>query len=284
VIALLSALLFFQDVAGLSSQGARALREKRYGEAARIYRELAIRDAANPMWHFNLGMALASQGEHAAALAELNVFLKARPEPGPAHFLSGLSRLKLGQPCEAIEPLERARRWQASAQVLTELGDAHQGCQRWEAAAEAYQAAARLAPKDTRLARQAAHCWWSARQYARARPLYSSVAAVYFAEPEFHYEFGDTLARLEGAAAGLSRLEKAVEAAPGLIAAQGALGRALMELKRPADAIPHLEAASPEEPALLLPLSQAYKATGRAEDAARALTEYRQRAGGNAQN
>ena len=274
---LLPPLLFFQDVAALSSQGAQAMREKRFTEAARVYRELAIRDTSNPMWHLNLGMALQSGGEPMAALAELSVFLKARPAPGPAHLLAGMAHLKLTQPCEAIEPLEKARQWQASAQVLVELGDAYYGCRRWEPAAGAYQGAARQAPRDTRLARQAARCWWLARQYVKARPLFVSVAAAFASDADFQFEFGDTLVRLEGAAAGLARLEKAAASAPGLLAARGALGKALMDLQRAADAVPHLEAASAEDPALLLPLSQAYKSIGRAEDAARALADYRTR-------
>ena len=271
------ALLLFQDLAALSSQGAQAMREKRFAEAARLYRELAIRDTANPMWHFNLGVALESQGEHLAGLAELGVFLKARPEPGPAHLFSGVARLKLEQPCEAIAPLETARKWMASATVLIELGDAYHGCRRWEPAAQTYQAAARLAPKDTRLLRQAARCWWLARQYEKARPLFVAIAPGFAVDAEFHFEFGDTLARLQGAAAGLAHLEKAVAAAPGLLPAHAALGRALLELGRPADALPHLETAAPEDPALLLPLSQAYRAVGRAEDAARAEAGYRAR-------
>jgi tetratricopeptide (TPR) repeat protein len=277
VIALLLSVLLLQDLATLSGQGTQAIREKRYADAARIYRDLAMRDAGNPMWHMNLGMALESSGEHFAALAELSVFLKARPAPGPAHLFAGLARLKLDQPCEAIELLEKARQWQASPAVLIELGDAYHGCQRWDQAAEAYQAASLQTPRDTKVARQAARCWWLARQYAKARPIYATLAAAFPADAGFQYEYGDTLVRLQGAAAGLARLEKAVAAAPGLLPARGALGRALMELKRPADALPHLEAASPEDPALLLPLSQAYKALGRAEDAARAQAEYRER-------
>jgi predicted Zn-dependent protease len=55
------------------------------------------------------------------------------------------------------------------------------------------------------------------------------------------------------------------------------LGRALLDLDRADEAIPHLEAAVKVDPALLLPLSRAYKAKGRAEDAARAEAEYRRR-------
>jgi hypothetical protein len=50
-----------------------------------------------------------------------------------------------------------------------------------------------------------------------------------------------------------------------------------LELNRAADSVPHLEAAAPADPTLLLPLSRAYKATGRVEDAIRAETEYRTR-------
>ena len=70
-----------------------------------------------------------------------------------------------------------------------------------------------------------------------------------------------------------------MEAAPDLIPARGALGRVLMELGLAAESIPHLEAATSTDATLLLPLSRAYKATGRASDAARAETEYRRKVG-----
>ena len=94
-------------------------------------------------------------------------------------------------------------------------------------------------------------------------------------DAEFLYEFGDTLARLRGAEAGLPYLEKAVKADPQLAPAHGALGRALLELHRAEESIPHLEAAVDTDAVLLLPLSRAYKATGRLQDAARAEAEYR---------
>jgi tetratricopeptide (TPR) repeat protein len=274
---LLLLLLQATEVATLSGQGAEAMRTRRFTEAAKIYRHLATVDAANPMWHLNLAMALQSSGELRAALAEFGVFLKAKPEPGPAHFLLGLTHLKLDQPCEAVAPLEAARRWKASVQVLVELGDAYHGCKRWDQAAAAYSEALRLTPGDRRLARQSARCWWLARRYDKAKLAYAGLTAKFGAEPEFQYEYGDTLVRLQGAAAGLPWLQKAVEAAPGMLAARGALGRALVELGRAADALPHLEAARGEDPAVLLPLSRAYRSVGRATDAAEAEAEYKRR-------
>jgi tetratricopeptide (TPR) repeat protein len=257
-------LLLFQD---LSSQGAAAMREQRYPEAIKIYRELSAKDKANPMWRMNLGMALAMQGQHQEALTEFTAFLKARSQPGPTHFFTGLQLLKLDRPCDAIRPLETARKWRATPDVLVELADAYQGCKHWEQAAETYQKANQP--------RQSAHCWWLARQYEKAKPLYASVEKQHDKDPEFQFEYGDTLARLEGAESGLPHLEKAVASAPNLTAARGALGRALMELNRPGDALPHLEKAAPTDPTLLLPLSKAYRAVGRPEDAARTEQSYK---------
>ena len=84
---------------------------------------------------------------------------------------------------------------------------------------------------------------------------------------------------MDGADAGLPLLQRAVEAAPDLIPARGALGRVLMELGHAAESIPHLEAAAPMDATLLLPLSRAYRATGRTTDAARAEAEYRRKVG-----
>jgi predicted Zn-dependent protease len=116
-----------------------------------------------------------------------------------------------------------------------------------------------------------------ARRYDKAKPAYASAAALFEKDGEYQYEFGDTLARLEGAQAGLSRLERAHALLPGLVAAQGALGRALAELKRYGEAVPHLEAAAIEDATLLLPLSRAYRGVGRLDDAARAEAEYKKR-------
>lgn len=103
--------LLLQDLATLSNEGAAAMRAGRYADAVRVYRSLIANDSANPMWRMNLGMALAYTGRHREAAAEFGAFLKARPEPGPAHLMLGLSLLKLGEHCAAIEPLEAALRW-----------------------------------------------------------------------------------------------------------------------------------------------------------------------------
>ena len=273
-------LLFFlaEDIATLSSEGAAAMRSKKYPEAVRAYQALVSQDAANPIWRLNLGMALFYAADPAGAANALEDFVRAKPEPGPGHLFLGVSRLKLQQPCEAIAPLEAALQWPQRPQSRwTELADAYQGCKRWEPAAKAYAEAAKLDPKDTRLLRQSAHCWRVARRYEVAQPLFASLAGKYEGNAEFQFEYGDTLVRLNGAAAGLPWLENSVAADPKLLPAQAALGRALLELGRPAAAVPHLELAAKADPAVLLALSRALRALGRLAEAGEAEAGYQSR-------
>ena len=271
------ALLFLaQDLATLSREGAEAMRAQQYGRAVEIYRRLTVSDAANPMWRMNLGLALSYGGQHGEAVKELTAFVRLRPQPGPAQFVLGLSLLKLGRNCDAIPPLEAAQRWPGRPDTIwTELGDANHGCKRWEAAAKAYAEAGRLFPQERRIARQTARCWWLARRYDQAKPIYRSIEGSFQGDAEFLYEYGDTVMRLEGAAAGLPLLERSLSVKPGWPPTRGALGRALMELERPGDALAHLEAAAAEDVSLLLPLSRAYRALGRSREAARAEAEYK---------
>ncbi len=274
-------LVQLQDPAMLSQQGAQAIREQRYAEAERIYRQLVKQDPANPAWHMNLGITLHSATRYAEAVPELQKFLLAKPAPGPIHLLLGLSRLKLSQACEAIAPLEKARLWNAE-QTLVELADAYYGCRRFSAAARTYEAALatrQQSPPMTKqgVTRQAAHCYWEAREYADARRMYSLLATSLSDDVEFNYEYGDTLVRIAGPEAGLPYLSKAVAKKPELLPARGEFGKALQALGRSGEAIPHLEEAAKADPMLLLPLSRAYRAAGRVSDADRTQTEYRRR-------
>ena len=74
----LFALFLIQDLATLSSAAANAMREQRYSDAVGIYRGLVQKDATNPMWRLNLGMALSYVNNHRDAVSELTTFIKAR--------------------------------------------------------------------------------------------------------------------------------------------------------------------------------------------------------------
>jgi predicted Zn-dependent protease len=271
---LLAALLPAQE--DPAAAAARAMREGRFADAERLYRGLIQQVPNEPRLQLNLALALHSGKKYADANLAFAQFLKTNPPPGPVHLVAGLSLLKANRPCDAAPILEKAKRWQASEQVLTELADAYSACKRYPQAGATYaEAAAKATANAGRLKRAAARAHWLARDYAAARPLFTALRPTFSNDAEFLYEFGDTLARTEGAEASLAVLERSVELAPSLAPARGALGRALVEAGRHAEAIPHLVAASPADATLLLPLSRAYKATGRVEDAARCEQQYR---------
>ncbi|MBL8227967.1 MAG: tetratricopeptide repeat protein [Bryobacterales bacterium] len=266
---LISIVALAQDAVELSQRAASAMRSQRFGEAETLYRKLISLDPSNPMWRMNLGLALHSNGRFAPAIKEFEAFAKARPQAGPVHLLLGTAHLKLGQACAAIPPLEKAAGWNKERSQL-ELADAYYACKRFERAARTYEAVGTRAA-----ARQAAHCYWQARLYPDAKRIFQTLEQAFDREAEFQYEYGDTLARVDGPEAGLPYLRRAVDAKPALIAARGELGKALLATGDAAGAVPHLEAASRGDATLLLPLSRAYRESGREAEAGRVLKEYR---------
>lgn len=250
-------LSFAQDVAQLAARAAQDMRAGRYAEAERLYRALVQQEPKNPGWHGNLGLALHSQMKYREAAQALERSLKLKPSSGLAVVL-GIDYLKSSEPCRAIAPLLRTARTDI-------LADAYYDCKRFPEAARLYT--------ETRDLRKAARAWWQARDYAKAKPLYQELAARHLDEADFAWEYGDTLVRVEGAQAAIPWLERAST----IVEGRAALGKAYAETGRFGDAIPHLEASVQADPDLLLPLSRAYKATGRYAEAGRALSEYRKR-------
>jgi tetratricopeptide (TPR) repeat protein len=258
IFALVAAVLGAQD---LAEHGASLMRTGRYAEAEAAYRQLLKAAPRHPGWEGNLGLALHSQGRFKEAADHLERSLKLSPSTGLATVL-GLDYLKLGKPCQAVAPLRKTKE-------TAMLADALSGCKRFAEAANLYE---KLGD-----GRAAGRAYWQARDYPAALRVLRAVADKYGDEPQFNYEYGDSLLRGEGAKQAVPFLERAKE----LLPAQAALGKAYAELGRFKEAIPHLEAGAEADPDLLLPLSKAYKETGRAAEADRALKAYRSNIGQN---
>lgn len=269
-------LLLFQDAAALSAQGAAAMRAERFGEAIEAYRALVKLEPQNARWRMNLGLALYSSQRYAEATPQFESYLSIHAQPSAIHLLLGLSYLKVKQPCKAIAPLEHARTWDAT-RSLVELADAYYGCGRFERAARAYAAALATPKRSPQLQRQAAHCFWQARLYHEAEPHFRALENRFGDDADFQYEFGDTLTRIAGPAAGLPYLERAVTLQPTHLPARGEFGKALIAVGRHGDAIAHLQAGAQADPALLLPLARALRQIGQTAEAERVLADYRRR-------
>jgi tetratricopeptide (TPR) repeat protein len=132
---------------------------------------------------------------------------------------------------------------------------------RYTDAADEWRKALRYAPGDTRLTRELARALWLDRDYESSRPLLENLIAAGAQPAEVYLQLGDILQRVEGHDKALPHLEAAVRHNPKLLPARAALGRAYLELDRPAEAIPHLQAALPvdDQGALLFQLSRAFK-------------------------
>jgi tetratricopeptide (TPR) repeat protein len=150
------------------------------------------------------GLALHSQAKYRESVESIERSLKLSPPRGCSVVL-GIDYLKLNEPCKAIAPLERTDRTEA-------LADAYYGCKRFPEAARLY----------TKLndIRSAARAWWQARDYPLAKPLYEKLAPQHQDDPDFAFEYGDTLLRVEGASVAIPWLERAVT----IIEGRAALG------------------------------------------------------------
>jgi predicted Zn-dependent protease len=211
------------------------------------------------------GAAAMRAGRYTEAEKIYRQLVKQSPREAGWQGNLGLALYSQGRFAEAIGPLKTSLQLRPADGLSQVLLSAYLKVRRYAEAAPMLERSGRK--------REAAQAWWQARDYARALPLYRAIAAQHASDPGFAYEFGDSLARAEGAAAAVPVLERSVA----LIEGRAALGKAYVELARFADAILHLEAAAGADPDLLLPLSRAYKETGRAAEAERALSEYRKR-------
>jgi tetratricopeptide (TPR) repeat protein len=142
------------------------------------------------------------------------------------------------------------------------------------------KAALTFAPDDPRLRRELAKSYYYARDWEAARKLFEELlkAAGRNADPELQYFYGDVLLQSQQAEAALPYLKAAVDGAPDMPPAHATYGRALVQLGRFADAIPHLETvlAEDEDGSLHYQLARAYQGTGQAEKAKPLLQKYQE--------
>ncbi|MFN3322792.1 MAG: tetratricopeptide repeat protein [Bryobacteraceae bacterium] len=136
------------DLGAKSRRATQAMAEKRFAEAAALYRELIAAVPGNAGLHMNLGLALHSTRQYREALEQFETAARLQPDLAPAHLLLGMTQLKLGQPAKAIDPLKQALALQPSdAMACLELADAYLSLARFDEAAAQFR---RLTELDAR--------------------------------------------------------------------------------------------------------------------------------------
>ena len=150
------------------------------------------------------------------------------------------------------------------------------------------KAALAFAPNDPRLKRELAKSLYFARDWDAAKKVFAELIEEDRGDrsrdrnlppdPELQFFYGDVLLQSQQAEAALPYLKAAVDGAPDMPATHATYGRALVQLGRFADAIPHLEMVlkEDEDGSLHYQLARAYQGTGQAEKAKPLLEKYQE--------
>ena len=274
----LAGLLAAQDLPTAVS----ALENGRFEDAARMLSEILSRKPDDPDANYYLGMTYFREGRPRDARSFLERATRLSPSKSSAWKALGLvllgtndyreASVALGRAC-GLEPNDEDNCY-LQARSLFVLG-------KYDEAAQPFDKAVRAAPpaKQATVHRATALNFVergmpqeAERHFRDAIRLYRASTAL--PQPDPRLDYGAFLIRQGRAQAALELLQESVTASPDSARAHGELGRALLELDRPADALPQLKSAVDLDPAawaVRLLLGKAYLRLGRTEEGEREL-------------
>ena len=173
----------------------------------------------------------------------------------------------------AFEQLAKLPPSVESHQVLAEL---YRNLGRHADAIQEWKAALQLAPGDPRLEQELASSVYLNRDYVAAEKMARELIAKDPKVAELHFILGDSLMNQQQPEQAVDSLSQAVRLRTDYPAAHAVLGRALLQLGRSAEAIPHLMAALPADSdgSLHFQLSRAYSNDGQTGKAEAALKKF----------
>ena len=124
----------------------------RFDEAAVLYGEIVRALPNEPGMILNLAMAESMAGRPREALPHLRAAVKLKPDLLPAWLFLGAVNMELGDPAQAVAPLEKVLAAQPeNLQARQMLAQALSGLRRWEQAARQFRALAERTPQDPRV-------------------------------------------------------------------------------------------------------------------------------------
>ena len=183
--------------------------------------------------HNNLGLALKGEGKWPEAVQHLREAVRLDPELAPAHYNLAEIRAYQGGLDEAIDHYRQALRIDPEfARAEYMFGVALAGSGRMDAAIDRYRRALRIDPADAK-----AHERTFGRAQAWGIILYKLALSI---DPKFtpsHNNLGLTPSRVDRLNEAIGHYETALRIEPGLLAADAALGQALLALGRFRDAL-----------------------------------------------
>lgn len=220
-----------------------------------------------------LGNLLAQVGEFEDAIPHLRMALTIRPDSVKLHALLGLQYLQGRYYDEAVKSFRQAVDLDpANADVRFLLVDAHHKNHDFERALKEAEATLAKFPELSNSHYQVAWQLQNMGWFDEAKRHLEQAVAIDSGFAEAHRMLGDVVLRLGDAENSLVHFRRALAHDANSAEAYAGLGKALVQLRRYEETIPAMERAikrSPELASLHLYLSQAYRATGRMEDAKR---------------
>lgn len=276
-------------------------KEGNYAKAAAILERGLRVDPKMPSASALLGMAYFEMQDYAKARPRLEAAVAADPKDNRAEFLLVNDLTKLGDFQSAAAHLQRlaARTpdnqqvWYELAKVYMQLSEqalgkvnqinpdsvwAHEvsaelmeSMKNYDGAIVEWKKAEEVAPHQPGVHYKLGDLYWSLSQWDNATNQFQQEATIDPNNCLVKWKLGDILLQksVEPEKA-LADIDGALASCPNLTEARADRGKALLRLHRDREAIADLQAAeksNPEEPTTHFLLAQAYRATGRTEDA-----------------
>ncbi len=245
MVALVAAVLFFLQAPDFTSEGMKALEDKRYEAAAQAFAQAVAADPKDYFAHFNLAMAYSLMHKDAEGIAQYRQTLELKPLLYEAELNGGILLLRQKNAAEALPWLEdaarqkpgefRPRYYLAEAQLQTGAVEKAEESYRLALQLNSQSAAAELGLGHT-LARQA--------KLAEAAPHFRQAA-------QLDGGYRDALLELAGLYEQNRQPAEAIaiyREFPDHAAAQERLGALLLANRQYAEALPQLERAYRQEP------------------------------------
>lgn len=265
-------------------------------------------DPAMRSAHALLGLALFQMGEFAKARPHLEAAITANPADQSAELMLTDDLIKLGDFESAASHLQKlAKRSPENQQIWYRLGKvymqlseqalgrinqinpdsvwAHQisaemmeSMKNYDGAILEWKKALEISPQQPGLHYKLGDLYWSLSQWDNATAQFEQEQAIDPGNCRVPFKLGDILVqKSESPDQALALIDKSLASCPSLIEAHADRGRLLLKLHREADALPDLQAAekaTPSEPSIHFLLAQAYRATGKAQDAQSEMRQF----------
>ena len=254
--------------------GASELELSDYGKAIPELQQVIAANPEERNARLMLGRALLATHQPAAAEEQFLGAARLMPESAAAWYGLGRSREALGHANAASEAWERLSALPPSVESHMHAAEMHVTAQRWQAAADEWKQTLQLRPTDQPAVLGLGEALYRSRDYlgamAQLKPLVS--AGV----PAALFLYGGSLMNLQRPADAIPYLHSALAQDPNLLPASAALGQALLQTDKAAEAIPLLQAALPadRDGSTHFQLFRAYQLTNRKQEAREMLSEY----------